>query len=106
MANDITTGTTGSEPSLTALLNGIIHDAETLMKQELALAKTEIKEEVNKTKEALLSLAVGAGVAALGGVLLTLMVVHLIHWATNGAVPLWGCYAVVTGLLFLVAMWF
>jgi len=96
MANDIPTG---SEQSLTTLVSGIINDAETLMKQEVALAKTELKEEMKKTKEALVSLAVGAGVAALGGLMLTFMVVHLITWVSNNAIPLWVSYAIVGGVL-------
>jgi len=96
MANDIPTG---SEQSLTTLVSGIINDAETLMKQEVALAKTELKEEMKKTKEALVSLAVGAGVAALGGLMLTFMVVHLITWVSSNAIPLWVSYAIVGGVL-------
>ena len=45
MANDIPTG---SDQSLTALLTGIINDAETLMKQEVALAKAEINQKVTR----------------------------------------------------------
>jgi hypothetical protein len=53
-------------------------------------------------------LARGVGVAAVGGILLSLMIVHLIHWlsvpadvvADPARIPLWGCYGL-TALLFL-----
>jgi hypothetical protein len=37
-------------PSMTSLLGGIVNDVQTLMKQELALAKREVAEELNKAK--------------------------------------------------------
>jgi len=43
-------------------------------------------------------------VAGLGGLLLCLMLVHLLHWLTApphsdpSSLPLWGCHAIVAGV--------
>jgi len=87
-----------NDQSLTALVAGIIKDAQTLMRQELELAKVEIKHELTKTRDAALAMAGGAAALALAGLLLTFMVVHLITWATNGYIPLWGSFGIVGGL--------
>jgi hypothetical protein len=46
---------------------------------------------------AAMSLGIGLGLAAIGGWLLILMLVHLVHVFT--ALPLWACYGIVGGLL-------
>jgi Putative Actinobacterial Holin-X, holin superfamily III len=89
-----------AEPSLAQLLTGIVNDAKELMRQELALAKHEIREDLRKTKAAMLSLGLGIGVAAIGGLLLILMLVHLLH--TLAGLPLWACYGIVGGLFIIV----
>jgi hypothetical protein len=84
------------EPTLAQLFIGLMHDAQTLLRQELALAKHEIRVELRKTMRAVMSLGIGIGIAAIGGLLLILMFVHLLHALT--ALPLWVCYGVVGGL--------
>jgi len=88
-----------TEPSMTALVSGIVADAQVLMRQELQLAKVEIKQELAKTRDAAIGFAAGAGFTVWGTVLLTLMVVHLLNWATS--IPLWGCFGIVGGLSFI-----
>jgi hypothetical protein len=95
MANDLHTGT---EPSLTGLVTGIINDAQELLKQQVALFKQEVKDDIRKTKEAAVALSVGAGILVVGGLLLCLMLVYLLNWAVP-AIPLWGCYGII-GILF------
>jgi hypothetical protein len=90
--------------SVSSLVGGIISDAQQLIRQELALAKREMQEEVNKAKAAAVSLAAGGALALLGGVLLCLMLVYLLQWLTNENFPLWACYGVVGGLLALVGL--
>jgi Putative Actinobacterial Holin-X, holin superfamily III len=86
-----------AEPSLAQLLTGIVNDAKALVRHELALATYEIREDLRKTKRAALSLGIGIGLAALGGLLLILMLVHLLH--ALAGLPLWACYGIVGGLL-------
>ncbi len=90
---------TDTAPSMTALVDGIITDAQRLIRQELALARTELQEEWTKTKTAAAALGVGIVILALGGIFLCFMLVYLLNWLTG--MPLWACYGIVGGL-FLV----
>lgn len=92
---------TGNGPSMTALVSGILGDARVLMHQEVELAKVEIKQELTKTRDAAISFATGAGSLVWATVLLTLGLVHFINWVTDGAVPLWGCFGIVGGIMLL-----
>jgi len=89
-----------AEPSLAQLLTGIANDAKELLRQELALAKHEVREDLRKTKTAMLSLGIGVGVAAIGGLLLILMLVHLLN--ALAGLPLWACYGIVGGLFLIM----
>lgn len=82
-----------SEPTLAQLVSELVSDAKLLLHQEVTLAKHEIHEEVRKTKVALVSLGAGIGIAALGGLLLIVMLVHLLNALTE--LPLWACYGIV-----------
>lgn len=95
---------TEASPSITSLVSGIVEDAQRLIRQEFALAKSEVKEEWSKTKTAAASLSVAVGLAVLGIVLLSLMLVYLLNWLTNNAVPLWGCFGIFGGLICLCAL--
>jgi len=99
MACDIRTS---PGPTLAGLVSGILQDAQDLVRQEVTLARVEIGQELRKTKEAALSVLAGVAILALSSIFLLLMVVHLIFWATSGNVPLWGCYAIVGGIMALV----
>jgi hypothetical protein len=86
-------------PTMTAMVSGIIADAHALMRQELQLARVEIKQELTKARDAVISIGAGAGAMVWATVLLTLMTVFFINWVTNEAVPLWGCFGIVGGIM-------
>jgi hypothetical protein len=94
-----------SEPGLSTLVKGIVDDIGDLIKQQIDFARTEVTTDLRKTKEAASALAIGAGVAALGGVFLGFMLVYLLHWLTapagadQSSLPLWSCYAIIGALL-------
>lgn len=88
MANDLNTGT---EPSITGLVTGIFNDAQELLKQQLALFKQEVKDDVRRTKDGAISMSVGLGIFIMGGILLALMLVQLLKLA----LPEWSSYAIV-----------
>jgi hypothetical protein len=67
------------------------------VRHELVLATDEIREDLRKTKTAMLSLGIGMGVAALSGLLLILMLPHVLN--ALAGLPLWACYGIVGGLL-------
>ncbi len=86
-----------SRSSIVSLLRGIITDVRDLFVYELTAAKFEIQEELDQAKKVAASLSIGAGVSAVGGLLLALMLVHMLAARTD--VPLWGCYGIVGGIL-------
>jgi hypothetical protein len=93
---------TSSDPSLTSLVTGLINDGQELLKQQLALFKTEVREDLRKTREAMTSLALGAVVLFVGGILLCLVPVYLLRELAGW--PLWGSYALVGGVIAAVGV--
>jgi Putative Actinobacterial Holin-X, holin superfamily III len=91
-----------SEPTVAQLVNGLVSDAALLMRQELALAKHELYEEARKTKAAVAALGAGIGIAAIGGLLLIIMLVHLLRALTEW--PVWTCYGIVGGVFTVVGI--
>lgn len=96
--------TPSSDPSLASLIGGIINDAKDLLLQEFTMAKLEMQDELRKTKAAAVSLAIGAGITVVGGLLLILMLVHILN--TYTAIPLWGCYGIIGGVLLIIGLIF
>jgi hypothetical protein len=94
MANDLQT----LEPSVTATVKGIIDDAQELIGQQLALFKAELKEDIRKAKEAMISFAFGLILVIPGCLLLLMMLPQLLNWLVP-AIPMWACYGLTGGLL-------
>ena len=88
------------EPSVASLLSGIVGDAQTLVRQEIALARQEIREEIGNAKDAGIKLGIAGMVLAIGGLLLILALAQgladLLNW------PVWAAYAVV-GIVLAIA---
>ena len=84
-------------PSIASLLRGIIVDVRNLFVYELTATKLEIQEELDQAKHAAISLGIGAGVSAVGGLLLALTLVHML--AAHTGISLWECYGIVGGVL-------
>jgi hypothetical protein len=99
MANDSPGAT---EPSMASLVGGIVNDAQTLIKQEMALAKREVTDELHKARDAAIALGIGIGLTAVGGLLLSFMLVYLLQWASSDRLPLWACYGIVGAALMVV----
>jgi len=90
---------TESPQSMTALLGGIIGDIQTLIRQEITLARVEIQKEWDKAKVAAGSMMAGAVVLALGAVLLCVAAACALHEAA--ALPWWASFLIVGGVLAL-----
>ena len=86
-----------SGDQFTALAESVIRDVEKLIAEHVDLLRAEVRQDLRRAGTAAASLGAGAGLAALGGVMGTLMVVHLLHGATR--LPLWTCYGLVGGAL-------
>lgn len=97
---------TPPDTSVTRLVQGIVGDIGDLIKQQFQFAQTELKSDIHKTGETLRIFGVAVGVLSLGLIVLSLMLVHLLHWLTLPAgadpagLPLWACHGIV-GILFL-----
>lgn len=91
MANDLRSD---NGVSITQLVSGIVSDSQELIKQQWELFRHEVRDDLRKTKEASAALALGAGLASVGGLLLCFLLVHLVAWAAP-TWPLWVCYGVV-----------
>jgi hypothetical protein len=83
-----------SPASVTELVGGIVTDLQTLLRQELQLAKTEIRQEWGKTKTAAGEMAAGAGLLTVAGLLLSFAVVHMLAWIAPN-LPLWVCFGLI-----------
>lgn len=85
--------------SIAELVAGVIDDLKALIRQEIALAREEIRGEVSKVRTAIASSAAAIGLAIVGALLLILMLVHALHAL---GLPLWASYGLV-GVLLMVA---
>jgi uncharacterized membrane protein len=88
---------TDAEPRISTLVAGIVADGQELLRQQLALFKCEVREDLRKLKRGAIFLAIGLGMALPAAVLLCVMFVHLLNWLVP-AIPLWGCYGTVGGI--------
>jgi len=94
---------------MTGLVSGILHDAQELIKQQVALARAEIKADLQRTVRAAVLLAVGALVMVPAVFLLCNMLVYMLHelaglsqWASYGIVG--GALAVLGAVLALIGI--
>jgi hypothetical protein len=87
------------QQSTTALLTGILNDAQELFRQQVTLVRTEIREDFRKTKKAAVPMGIGLWLALLGTALLSVTVALLLETA---GLPAWASFAVVGVAVFLV----
>jgi hypothetical protein len=95
MATDLQTH---NEPSLTNLVKGIIDDVQVLTKQQFALLKQELQEDMGKTRKAAMPMVAGLMVAFIGVLILGHALALLLGWIFP-ALPLWGAYAIVGAVI-------
>ena len=88
------------EVSTLQLISGLLRDVRTLMRQEAALARSEIREEVGLAVIALAMLAVAAGTLGLAGLWMLVAVTRGIAYLFNW--PLAAVYAGVGAALGVV----
>ena len=92
----------GYDQSLADLIRSTIHDAQDLVRGEIALAKAEMRQEVQKIGTGAAALAAGAVAGLIAVVfLLTALAVGLtsaLGW------PAWAGFAIVGGLVLLIAL--
>ena len=74
-----------------AVLRGIITDTQTLLRQEVALVRSEVRQDFKAASQVAAGAAVGAVVASMAGLLMCLAIAHYISWSFP-EIPLWGSY--------------
>ena len=81
-------------PSVASLVGGILEDGQKLVRQEVALARREVAETCDKAKTGIALLSSALAVCGVGGVLLGLMLVKLLH---QYLLPNheWACFGIV-----------
>ena len=95
--------------SVTGLVSGILHDAQELVKQQVALVRAELKADFQRTVNAAVLMAVGALVSVPAAFLLCNMFVYMLVelaglsvWASYGIVG--GVFAVLGAVLILIGV--
>ena len=89
------------EPSIADLVKGALHDAQDLVRGEIALAKAEAREEAGRLAAGVAALAAAAVVALIALVLL----MTTLAWALADvfAWPAWAGFGIVTLLSLVIA---
>lgn len=93
---------------MAGLLRGIINDIGDLFSKQIKFARKEIEADLTKTRRAAAILGLGSGIAFLGAILLSLMLVYLLHAVSNPAVetterfPLWACFGIVSAVFLVI----
>jgi uncharacterized membrane protein YqjE len=88
--------------SLRGLLRGILMDLQTLIREEVALARVEIREQAGRAKAAALSFGIAIAALAFGGIFLLVAVATAIADLLNW--PVWTGFLIVAVLLSAVGM--
>jgi hypothetical protein len=83
--------------SIPGLIRGLLHDTRDLIREEIALARTEIREEITAAQTVGIAFGSSALAALLGATLLCIAIggaiAYLLHW------PAWSGYGIVGALL-------
>lgn len=91
------TNPTAPQASLASLVGGLIEDTQRLIRQEVALARSEVEREWNKTKEGAAFLAGAQAVFTLVAILLGFTLVKMLqHFVLPDSE--WACFAIVTAV--------
>jgi MFS family permease len=86
--------------SIGGLIRGILTDLRTLIREEVALARAEIREQAGRARAAAMSFGIAAAALAFGGIFLliamALGIADLLNW------PAWAGFLIVAVLLSLI----
>lgn len=85
------------QESIGTLIRGILNDVRTLIREEIALARVEMREQAGRAKAAAMSFGIAAAALAFGGVFL--LVAIALGIATLLGWPAWTGFLIVALLL-------
>ncbi len=86
------------DQNLSALLAGIVNDVQDLFRQQVALVRTEVREDLRKTKEAAIPMAIGLWLAVIGSFMLCITLALVLALV----LPYWASFAIVGVVVSLV----
>jgi len=82
--------------TVTELVSGILGDVQKLARQQLDMLKAEIREDMTRTKRAMVYGGIGIALLTIGGMALVFGLVYLLRDA--GHLPEWGAWMIFAGL--------
>jgi hypothetical protein len=88
--------------TIRGLIRGILEDVRTLLREEFALARVELREQAGHARAAAMSFAIAAVSLAAG--LLFLLVAAAMATADALGWPVWGGFLAVAGLLVVIGL--
>lgn len=86
-------------PSVATLIGGIVEDMQRLIRQEIALARREVKDELGKTRNAAAFFVAGISFLWIVPLMLSFMLVKLLQLAIPTE---WVCFALIAALFLIV----
>lgn len=90
------------QESIRGLIRGILSDIRTLIREEIALARVEMREQVGRARAAAVSFGIAAGALVFGGIFLLVAIAmgiaNLLNW------PTWTGFLIVAVLLSIVGV--
>ena len=92
------TATATPQATMSELVSGILGDAQNLVRQQVVMLRSELKEDIRRSTSAAKYMGIGIGTASVGGLFLAVAVVHLLAWLMP-TLPIWACWAIAGGLL-------
>lgn len=98
-----TAAETPQQPTMSELVSGILADAQSLVRQQAVMLRSELKEDVRRTASAAQYMGIGAVVAALGGLFLSVALVQLLA-ALVPSLPYWAAWAIAGGVLIVAGL--
>ncbi|HJZ59901.1 MAG TPA: phage holin family protein [Gemmataceae bacterium] len=88
---------TGTQQTVTELVRGILDDVQRLAKQQVGMLKAEVREDMNKTRTAMVYGGLGITLLTVGILALIFGLVYLLDWMYPG-MPLWVAWMIVGGI--------
>jgi len=97
--------TPNREPTMTELVSGIADDAQRLIQQQYQMLRAEIKEDVRRTKSALMYMGFGIGASIIGTVFLVVALPLLINDLLDVVITRpWVGWAIIGGVMLVVGL--
>lgn len=102
LADPISNGSANCPPNgtVTSLVSGILDDAQKLVRQQFDLLKTELREDIQKSKRAAQFGGLGAVMLTVGFVALVATIAYLLHDEFHLA--MWASWAITSGIFLVI----